>query len=1740
MRKWWLAGLAAAVVVVVLVVARRHDVVRFALERVADVATGYSVNIADQRLGISHGALLDVRVSHKGEPVLDAARIDIYYSLRDMLPGSTHRFGLTGIAIDAANLTIVRHADGSYNIILPSGGTSSSPGRADPIPLRFFARLRNGTATLIDQSDYTSSHAVQGAIGIHADLTLNSSSRTHYTIGGAFEAQKKEPFSAVGTIDLTRGYAMHRLRAQAIPIRTFANVLINSKAARVLSGEARAVDATLYAFDVAPNQPIDYHVGARLEIVDGSMDIGVLAVPLENIRGHLVLVDDAVIGRNLTATIARIPVAAEGGIFDFAQPQFRFGISGRGDVASLRSAFAFSKNEPVSGYGSIGALIEGPVSEPIVVASARLPHATYRALPIDNVRASVAVALGHVFIAPASGNYAGLMTKANGVLTLGTPLHRALQTELLAHVETRADNLPYLDEVAPGEPLAADVIFHGDGDAFGAGGELVSLRGEDRVAALFTFHPNGVAEVAPFNVSTGNGDVSGRYELDRRTGSSAFWLLANDISLHPPTKATFPGLHIAQMPALGGTLAYGAAVGGGNNSSDLVIAGRVSANDAMISNVAFDSLDAVFAGNLDDAAISAVHADGPWGRFDGKGSFSTTRIVVAGGYAGDLAGLRPFIGELPAAGPVSGPITLSIASEDVVVQARGLRFGAGAQVHGVAFQRLSGTIAYQKGDLHVYNATAQVANGRLVAAGTYARGGIALVANNMGGAGLHGLGIPIDGGDVAISGTVRDDAGTIPAFDGGVVVRNGTASGYPVKGTAILALHDAALRVTSGVAALGSTYAYINGTVGDLSSREPSYALRADVPAGDIASTLQALRLPTYETQGVFNGRLAIGGAGQAPSVSGPVGVPGGEVNGLPFVNASADLTASPGFVSARRGRAAVGSTDARFFATIAPAAEAFGLNAQHADLADFDNFFDTGDTLDGTGSLALGATFGDRRVATRGDINVRGFRYRSLPLGNTVAHWSSRSNAVTGTIAVKGTHGSLHAGGSIDFAPSHQLQRVIADSRYDVTATLDNVDLSTWLPAAGYPEIPLLGQVDASARIRGAYPRLSLTGLATLSGGSFARLPIDTLTAGVYADSGGLHVQNAELEAPGISATADGTFGLGATAPIALNVHASTNDLPMLVQEVAKKTIDVKGAFESTLHIGGTFAKPTYDAAFDATDVSAYGVQVASIFGSVRLVGDGLELRNAGATFAHGTATLAGTLPLQLQPFGIAQNRPLSFDLEVDGLDPSAVQALLGSNTKLGGSIDAHIGLSGTRHSPQIFGHAQVSNGSYVSDLDTVPVTATVATVTFNRRTATLQSFRGSFGSGTVSGKGDLSFAQGFGVGGDVSYALHAVASGAQVNLPAYGSGAIDGTADLIRTPPGLAKLTGAATLNDGSVPFAAFLGGTKTVPVIGSGTPLNVAFGLKLTAGKNVRIRGGGYGAGLDIGASGEAMLGGTLAAPTLDGKFVSTGGTLTYFDRAFTMQSGSVTFTPADGIVPELRAVAVTHVLNPDTDINRNPYGTTDVTIAVAGRLPNLTVNLESTPSGYTKEQLIALIAPFGGLVSSIALNGGTQPITGTAPGLAGAPVTPTGALPAGVLVERSNGTITVGQEAFSILNAQFTSGLLAPLETALGEAGIGSVDLSVDYYGGVGVNVRHGIGRFINAVYATTFGLVQRQSFGIQYAPSDATAAELTFFFENGPQQLEFAPTLTSSNYRVTAGQAITGQSGFSFTLQRLFW
>ncbi|HTA38467.1 MAG TPA: translocation/assembly module TamB domain-containing protein [Candidatus Acidoferrales bacterium] len=1749
MRKRFVIGLVAAVLAIGIVIAKRHELVHFAAQTGVSLATGYTFNYTDQLIGGDHSALIDVHVSRNGYPVLDARRIDVWYSLRDLLPGSSHRFGLTGVAIDGAKLTVVHFKDGTYNIDIPQGKPSVTPTLplpVNPVPVRFTLRMENAQMELVEPYAYDASAKDVKIHDFNVTANIDSSKITGYGARGAFfEHNQNEPFTIAGKIDSIRGYAMHHAKARFFPLRALANYFSDTAALKIIAGRARNFDARVYSLDVQPNLPSAYHVNLQLDLAGAKMVFQAIAAPIENIRGHLELVDNDVFVRGMTAELAGVPMRMTGGLYDLSSDltgsaQLRLGVDGTGELSKLRNAFTFTQKEQISGVMSLGVLVQGPLDNPMIVAHGHAVTARYRAMPLNDVDASIIYRDGKVGIVPLLARYAGTNVTVRGTLDVSG---KKLISDIAVHADVAAQHLPYLDELLANEPLVFDAVATGSDLLFHVNGAFASARGTERVAGLVTLDPNGTGRVVPFWLHTERGNLDGGYVIDRPSGSSAFWAVGSNLTLHAPSQKAFPGIDLPVIPKIDGQIASFTAAGGGSGKN-VEIAGTFEGRRMAFAGVPFDAIHAAFGGTMDGAAVNLLQASGPWGRFDGNGAFSGQAFVARGHYRGTLDGLQPFLGkDIPGHGPVEGTAGIEVVGSRIIVQGQDLRM-PGATLRGVPISRASITLAVDGDTLDVYSAHATAAGGDIVAAGRYSTaahpppGGarsLSLVAMNLDAAQLHGIGLPIDSGRLTATGNLAAGA-PLPTYHGGVSIAHGSMQHYAISGNADVDLAGDGVHLGRTIGALGSTYAYVDGRIDTLSSGEPTYGLNATIPAGNVAATLHALSYPNYMTQGSFNAKLHVGGRGSDPRIDGAIGVPGGNVNGLPFVDVTGDLAASVAGVSFHHGRVQIGTTRLHFTAIAQQGENAFHVASDRADLSDFNNFFDTGDTLDGNGTLRLGAFVRPDRINTSGNIDIRKFRYRNLPIGDTRAAWSSQRNNVTGDIAIGGDEGAMKLKGTIGVVPSADIGPLLTRSHYDLSGSVENLDLSLWVPALGFQSVPITGRASGEATLNGRYPALTMRGDARIDGGTLGPLTLDTAKIALHSNGTRVTIDSSQLVTPGLQASAAGSFGLKPADKLDLQVHAATDDLPRLVYQLARVHVPVTGSFESTLQIAGTMHTPSLSAGFDATDVQAYGISVASAFGEVKLRGTTLVLSDAGASFAKGEATLAGSLPLELSPLRVGPaDQPISFDVDLLNVDPAFMDVLLGSNTKLGGTIDGHMGISGKVGAPEIRGHMSLENGSYTSDLERTPIVGATATLTFNRTSAQFTRLFARLGNGTVSGAGSMQFPDGFSSTGNLAFDVNAHAKGAQLDIPAYGKGTLDADVTLKKRPAQTALLSGAVALSNAALPFSSFLQAAQS-GAGNAGPPLPLAFDLQASAGKNVRVRGSGYGAGLDIGAAGSVKLGGTLAAPTLAGTITSTGGTLTYFDKAFRVQNGNVTFDPADGVLPNIHAVAVANVNNPDPDKARNPYGTADITIAVDGPIEGLKISFTSQPAGYTQDQIIALLAPFGGLIANSAFNN-SNPYAVQSPG----GFTPLGAvnmLPPGVYQQRG-ATLTVGQEAFNILNAQFAAGLLSPVENALGQGlGLSSVNLTLGYYGSVGFKASRELTKTLSAIYGVTFGIPQVQTFGLQYSPSINTSASFNIFTQTGGARL-FQTTggYYNGSQQFVLGQPIQGGNGFSVQLTR---
>ncbi len=1688
MRTRLAVSAAAILLLIALAVARGAVLARMGIEALGSLALGGNLRIASiERAGTSFD-LHDLRFTQAGTLVARIADLRVGFRFRDLLPGSRHRFGIHSLEIDGARIAVVRLPDGRFALPHLAFATPSYPQPPNRVPLALQVRVRDASLRFAD----TLGDAVRVG-SIDATGSFDSAGRSTLRASGRMLGPGGSRFSLVGGADAGLHLARYRLAARSVPLATALRVLLGpGSSVQLRAGAAEDLRATLYAIGARGR----YHLDLQARLLGGSIQLPGLDLPVEGLAGPVALREGGLYLGHITGDLAGIPIAATGSIFDWGAPQLHIAFSGSGRTEALAKALSWLRGQPLHGELDFGALAEGRVDAPVLRLRVRAAKMRYGSYAAGRLGAHAIYSDGRLAIARAHATYGNLQLSLNGIIRTGEPV----RSDLLVHGDGNAADLPVVGELLGREPLRLELAVLGRGAAFGAWGSVLARNDARRAGALIALQSSGAGSIAPVWFQRGGASLLGAYARPPH-GAGVLWVRARSLDLQLPALPSPLGAPL--LPPFSGHLARLDLLGGGPGR---VLVGSAAFQGLTLAGVPFAGLRFSSAGALPEIALGAIAANGSWGSFSGRGALETQRVVVVGA-ARIRPGRLPFPPGLSLHGALSGPISLALAPGSLEVGSSGMR-GEGLAVDGVPVTRLAGSVAYNGSELTVHGLAAEFAGGRAFGSGTLALGpgsdALSIVASQIAAGPFRRFGLPLDSGRIGARGELGFD-GKALSYSGGVVLSGARSGRFTIGAVGDLRYGNGNLALARATGELSGAVGSIAGSLRGIGGANPRIAAHGSIAAAPIAPLLDAFAILHPPVGGVVSGPFTLGGSLKSPLADADLTGLGLHFNGQGIRRASGSITLAPQRIALAGGRLLVGSTAARADAAYGTAGARLALSARNADLEDFDDLFDTGDTLAGRGSVAFDLRSDARALGSQGRFSVVGLRVRNLTLGAAAGHWSSARNVVSGVVSDAGPFGALTATGSVAAHPAPNWRSGLLHARYDLRATLSGLDLATWIAVLDLPRIPATGQVDATLTLQGSYPHVRAQGNAALRAGTLFGFPIEKLTLAGRSDGSNVELQGVELAAPGLDARASGSFGVAADAPIALQGSASSNDIAGVVLRLAHRSVPVTGSFESTFTVAGSRRHLRLRAGFDGRAVSIDGVRVPSLFGSLAYADGRLELQNAGARFTRGRVDLSGALPIRLRPFGIGPGTaPVDASLTVSDLDPGLAARFLGNATELGGRIDGVGQLAGRLGDPTLAGRFTLRDGTYQSDLERVPLTGITGTLLFGRKHAQLVGLSAFAGPGRLLGTGTLTI----GTGGALRYQAQVQALGATLSSSVFGGGTLDADLRLAGQSGSLATVSGTATLRDGVLPFMAFAGASG----LASGhLPFDLAFDVDIALGPGVRVRGSGYGAGLDIGATGSAKLAGTLRSPTLQGRFISTGGSLVYFDRSFRVDDATLRFQASNGVMPMLTASASAQVSNPDPNRARNPFGSAKVSIAVRGPLDALDVQLSSEPS-YPREQILALIAPFGGVVGSAQSFG----VSSAAP--------------------------SVGEEAFNLLNAQFSSALLGPIESALGRGlGLSDLSLNLSYTGGVAVTAQRILGKKFSVAYSTSFGTITRQSVSLQFVPSRRTVASLTFFTVIGSPQLLNTTFGTGSNLlyygsALPVGVALNGTNGFSFTLE----
>ncbi|MEO9098269.1 MAG: hypothetical protein ABI346_08840, partial [Candidatus Baltobacteraceae bacterium] len=999
-----------------LIVAYRGALLRGTLAAIVGLATGTRASFGAVQLGTGGARFDDVKLERRGQPLLSAARVEVAYDLRDWLPGGRHRYGLRSLDIVRPIVTIVRLADHTYNV----SGLGSPHGPAGPVagarpqtPLALRARVEDGTIVVHDVKPLDPKARDLRVEHVAASADIDTAAQTRYQAGAAFRSEGRDfPLSARGLVDAERGVAVARLHAAILPLGGLVNFLIDSTAAHLEAGRARHVDVVLYDGS---------HVSARADLDGVRFALIGFHQPLDHLSGPFDAFDGSVVTSGLNATVAGVPVRIRGGMLDFSDPQVRLVADVAGPLEKLRTAFLFSARQSLVGAATMRALVEGQIGNPLILAHVDVPNLTYAAVPVERIHGTVAYYDGAASLVPIEARYGGIDVRTDGAFAIGTHLI----TDIAASANGPASAIPYAAQVIPGSHMRLVGLLAGFDDRFGTRGLLDASGGGASASAPFAIDPQGAGSFGPLALHRADGaSLVGTFYFDRPRSESAFWADARGLRFEPlATGPAFPGLPALSAPAFDGRV--DARLAGVGPPSAFRLAGAAELHDLHMGTFIVANAAAHIGGRLSDLRLDGVQASGRWGTFAGHGAYDGVRLALEGDYRGSYGALQAFTGDIGASGGLEAPVALLIDGPRIVVQTSAAR-SAGGLVRGVPLGAFAATLTVHGPAIALDAATANVAGGTLAAAGGLGPGArVGLSLAGLRASELLRTGLPLTAGTVSAIGSARLDAPAGLRFEGGALVEGGRSLGFPVAGNGNLDFAGSGLALNRVLARVAQTPLQADGRLSGIGSRATRYDLHLRVRGAQLATAIaaSAVALPV-PVRGSADADLHVGGAGARPEVVGGVRVPEALVNGLAIQDGSGTLRAAPGRLALEGGRLRVGSTGALLSASTGAGAASLAVRADHADLSNFDDFFDPGDLLAGRGALAFDFVRpAGGEVRTTGHVRMAGLRYDHFRLGDGSAAWRSAGGLVNGDVGFRGALGSLQANGSIDFPRTGRLR---------------------------------------------------------------------------------------------------------------------------------------------------------------------------------------------------------------------------------------------------------------------------------------------------------------------------------------------------------------------------------------------------------------------------------------------------------------------------------------------------------------------------------------------------------------------------------------------------------------------------------------------------------------------------------------------------------------------------------------------
>lgn len=1715
LRKRYVAAIIAAAVAVagafaLAVPDLRDGLATLALKAVLKARGGFALRSGALRISSDRIDVAKLEIDDAdGKPAITADRIVATIEPGAWVGRTNRLYGLKSIDVARLSLHVVRLVDGSYNFSRLLGhrvnaGTSATP-------LRVSINVRDGTVEFRNPTSPSPAGRRFTIEAIDVGGSINQGGISKLAARGTFNAHGfVEPVTADAYENDPGRFAVATLRANALPIGPVENGLLSSTAFDVQDGIAKDVEIRAFAIDYDPAAGPNWQLSGKCRVAQAAFRVLPLVRPVSGVNGLLTLHGGVLGTRELSGVLEGMPIVMRGGIVFSGGVRLAISVTGRQALERLKHAFAFSSKLDVRGPVDIAAGIEGPPSDVHVTGMYRSANTiAYTGFPLTNVSGTLYYASGHISFPTATATYDRGIVFADGDIDLSA-VDNATMIDAVATMP--AQRLPFAANLNPTGTARALVEFDGPLAAIRGMGyaEVVGGNGATARTAIYA-GPDRFAVGPALLIDANGGEVMLRGAIDRKgpvrhiDGN----IIARRASLHLIAAArSLPGLNDASpiaLPDVSGTIGGTVVVVGDERAPNVFV--NAASDGLIVNGTPLGHVAILASGNAGRVRIARLSISGENLDVNATGDASVRprngvyAAVLRGDARANLGALGSVSSSAHIKGSASGTFLAALSDGRWIVSMRGS--GADTSVAGIAVRSVDASIGGGGGrGTDIYAASAALSGGSvsglgMVSGGSRSDGDLYVWTDGIELKSLAALGVQVDRGRAIASARIRGSL-VAPQISGAASVVGAGIGGQPFSGDVDVTYSGDRLVASDGRVAIGGGFAQVSGSVSGLGPGMPRsgapIALTATMREGDLGALAGRYLPKEIALAGTVAATLNASGTLGAPRVDGYIDADSGTLQGVAFENLQGEVHASSGAVRVNGGSVGVQSSHFNFSGSLSRAALHLRASSARVVLSDFNDFFEGYDTFEGAGHGDVAFESTRTGVLASGHVGVANASVVGFPLGTLDADFSSRGKQVLAHVRQNGDAGSSDLKGSVTFGLPRSALPNFAQARYDVRGSVRSVDVGRITPLIGRESIGLTGLLDVDGSVRGTLRAPAGHAAFNLRNGHLGKIPIDQASGSIDTDGTNIALKNVAVALPFAHVSGDGSLGPGKRVAASFGVDAS--DLGAVFALLGRPGV-ASGTALATVTVSGTTVSPRVATSIVSGRGTAFGIGFDRLSGKVSYGPGEIDIADTELDFTGGRGILSigGTLPLSLEPFGLGpKEKAVDITVSAKAVQLSALDSLTSPYATLGGVLDAQARVSGTAGRPQVTGSARLREANVSSSLESVPAEHVNADLALARDTLTLQRLAGNLGRGTFAGTGAVHIVPAAGllsVAG-LQYWTRLDVHGAQIDVPGWGSGSVDGTLRLTKSGA-VPFLSGDVTLNDGTVPFSAIYrlasgyGGAPAPPsgpvpgvpelrpghiivyggnIFPGGGPyvLNAAsvtaaassrtrlpsidLALVNRAGRNVRVRGGA----IDLTASGQLTIGGNLNAPTLAGEFTSTRGQIGYFDTNFRLVRGAVTFDPTEGLLPTLDVKAVTNLAG------------AEITLVVTGRVDNLQTDLSSRPT-MTRDEIVATLlhAPV------------VQSVIG------------------GNLASAQNQIYT---EAQSYFNAQLSRSLLFPVESLLAQTfNVEQISLIYDVQGRVDVEVRKAITPTVSAIYRSSLNIPVTQTAGVAYSVRDYADLEI---------------------------------------------